>query len=89
MAAINKMDLVDFQEDVFLRLRDEFAALAEQLGVANVVSIPISALGGDNVVTRQRPDAVVRGAVAAGASGDGAAATTAAGRGRCGFRCST
>jgi sulfate adenylyltransferase subunit 1 len=51
VAAINKMDLLDFQEEVFLRLHMDFAALAKQLGLKNVVSIPISALGGDNVVT--------------------------------------
>ncbi len=52
VAAINKMDLLEYQEDVFARLRDDFLALARQLGLASVVSIPISALAGDNVVHR-------------------------------------
>ena len=52
VAAINKMDLMDHQEDVFLKLRDELMALASQLEIPNVVSIPISALAGDNVVNR-------------------------------------
>jgi sulfate adenylyltransferase subunit 1 len=52
LAAINKMDLVDYSEDVFLRLREDFAALAHQLGIPSVVTIPISALAGDNIVNR-------------------------------------
>jgi len=52
VAAINKMDLLDYQEDVFLNLQDEFLALAAQLGIPSVVCIPISALAGDNVVNR-------------------------------------
>ena len=52
VVAVNKMDLLQYREDVFLRLQDEFAALARQLGILSVVSIPISALAGDNVVHR-------------------------------------
>jgi len=52
VAAINKMDLLDYREDVFLKLQDEFLALAGQLGIDNVLCIPISALAGDNVVQR-------------------------------------
>ncbi len=52
VAAINKMDLLDFREDVFLALEDEFLMLARQLEIDNVVCIPISALAGDNVVHR-------------------------------------
>jgi sulfate adenylyltransferase subunit 1 len=51
VAAINKMDLLGYPEDVFRRLQGEFAALALQLGFTDVVSIPISALAGGNVVT--------------------------------------
>lgn len=54
LAAINKMDLVDFSEERFLLLEEEFTALAERLGVANVQCIPVSALAGDNVVERSR-----------------------------------
>jgi sulfate adenylyltransferase subunit 1 len=54
LAAINKMDLVDFSEERFLMLEEEFTALAERLGVKNVQCIPVSALGGDNVVERSR-----------------------------------
>ena len=52
LVAINKMDLVEYREDIFLRLQKDFEALAKQLAVPNVVAIPISALAGDNVVAR-------------------------------------
>ena len=52
LVAINKMDLVEYSEDVFLRLQKDFDALAKQLAVPHVVTIPISALVGDNVVAR-------------------------------------
>ncbi len=51
VAAINKMDLADYREEVFLRLRDDFLSLTSQLGIALVQCIPISALAGDNVVS--------------------------------------
>jgi sulfate adenylyltransferase large subunit len=47
--AINKMDLVDFSRDVFEGIRDEFE---EILPGARVHAIPLSALRGDNVITR-------------------------------------
>jgi sulfate adenylyltransferase large subunit len=52
LAAVNKIDLVDFREDVFLRLKSEFSTLAETLGISSVQCVPISALDGDNVVSR-------------------------------------
>ena len=52
LVAINKLDLVDCREDVFLRLQDDFLALAERLGFPAAQCIPISALGGDNVAVR-------------------------------------
>jgi sulfate adenylyltransferase large subunit len=51
LAAVNKMDLVDYRENIFLQLQSYFFALAAQLGIPNVLSVPISALEGDNVVT--------------------------------------
>ena len=51
VAAINKMDLVDYRENVFLRLQQDFLSLASQLGIPSVECIPISALAGDNVVS--------------------------------------
>jgi bifunctional enzyme CysN/CysC/sulfate adenylyltransferase subunit 1 len=52
LVAINKMDLVDYSEEIFLKLQKDFDALAKQLAVPHVVAIPISALAGDNVVDR-------------------------------------
>ena len=52
LVAINKMDLVEYREEVFLKLQKDFDALAKQLAVPHVVAIPISALAGDNVVAR-------------------------------------
>jgi sulfate adenylyltransferase subunit 1 len=50
VAAINKMDLVDYREDVFLNLREDFLDLAAQLGISSAVCIPVSATEGDNIV---------------------------------------
>ena len=52
LVAINKMDLVDYSEEIFLKLQKDFDVLAKQLAVPHVVAIPISALAGDNVVER-------------------------------------
>ncbi len=48
--AVNKMDLVDYSEAVFAEVADTFAIYAKALGVPDVLSVPISALRGDNVV---------------------------------------
>lgn len=50
VVAINKMDLVDYSEDVFNNIAIDYAAVAKQLGLENVTYIPISALQGDNIV---------------------------------------
>src|SRR5229473_6210929 len=52
LAAVNKMDLVDYREDVFADFERDFLQLAGQLGIAHVRCVPISALEGDNVVER-------------------------------------
>src|SRR5205823_15133272 len=54
VVAVNKMDLVDFRQDVFETIRAEFAAFASQLGLADPYFIPLSALKGDNVVEPSR-----------------------------------
>ncbi|MFF4371702.1 sulfate adenylyltransferase subunit 1 [Streptomyces sp. NPDC001594] len=48
--AVNKMDLVDYQEAVFARIAEEFTAYASALGLREITAIPVSALAGDNVV---------------------------------------
>src|SRR6185369_18031774 len=50
--AINKMDLMDFREDVYDSIRKEFTAFAAQIDAGEITFLPISALLGDNVVTR-------------------------------------
>jgi len=52
LTAVNKMDLVEYREDVFLDVQRDFLQLAEQLGITNVQCVPISALEGVNVVER-------------------------------------
>ena len=48
--AVNKMDLVDYDEAVFARIVDDYSTLAAQLGIAQVTSIALSALNGDNML---------------------------------------
>ncbi len=50
--AVNKMDLVDFDEKVYTSIHEEFTAFATKLNIPDLTLIPISALQGDNVVTR-------------------------------------
>ncbi|WP_202798086.1 sulfate adenylyltransferase subunit 1 [Serinicoccus profundi] len=50
--AVNKMDLVDFAEETFREIEAEFTAFARKLDVPDLTVIPISALQGENVVTR-------------------------------------
>lgn len=50
--AVNKMDLVDFSEEVFNKIKNEYIALTTQLGIEDVTCIPLSALKGDNVVEK-------------------------------------
>ncbi|MEZ5043069.1 MAG: sulfate adenylyltransferase subunit CysN [Saprospiraceae bacterium] len=47
---INKMDLVDYKEDVYNKIKEDFSAFSYKLDVKDVHFIPISALKGDNVV---------------------------------------
>ncbi|GAA0402359.1 MULTISPECIES: sulfate adenylyltransferase subunit CysN [Micromonospora] len=49
---VNKMDLVDYSQEVFDRIADEFTAFAAKLDVPDLTVVPISALKGDNIVTR-------------------------------------
>nr|WP_204946121.1 GTP-binding protein [Micromonospora luteifusca] len=49
---VNKMDLVDWSQEVYERIADEFTAFAAKLDVPDLTVVPISALRGDNIVTR-------------------------------------
>ncbi|MFJ4691883.1 sulfate adenylyltransferase subunit 1 [Streptomyces sp. NPDC088766] len=55
--AVNKMDLVGYEESAFASIAEEFTAYAGELGLARVTAIPVSALAGDNVV---EPSAAMR-----------------------------
>jgi bifunctional enzyme CysN/CysC len=48
--AINKMDLVDYDEAVFRRIDADYRAFAAQIGLTDITSIPLSGLKGDNIV---------------------------------------
>jgi bifunctional enzyme CysN/CysC len=52
LVAVNKMDLVGYDEAVFERIRTEYTAFAQRVGLAGITFVPISALAGDNVVAR-------------------------------------
>jgi bifunctional enzyme CysN/CysC len=49
---VNKMDLVDYAQEVFESIADEFSCFAMKLEAPDLTVIPISALHGDNIVTR-------------------------------------
>lgn len=50
--AINKMDMVDYSAEVFENIKSEYAKIAENLGLNDVSYFPISALKGDNIVSK-------------------------------------
>ena len=52
MVCINKMDLVDYSEETFREIRDSFTEFVPKLDIKDITFIPISALKGDNVVTK-------------------------------------
>jgi bifunctional enzyme CysN/CysC len=49
---VNKMDLVDYSQEVFESIADEFSCFAMKLEAPDLTVIPISALHGDNIVAR-------------------------------------
>ncbi len=54
IVCINKMDLVDYKEDVYENIRKQFMSFAPKLDINDIRFIPISALKGDNVVDRSK-----------------------------------
>ena len=52
VVAVNKMDLVDYDQAVFERIKADYLAFAARLGINDVRFIPISALAGDMIVDR-------------------------------------
>jgi sulfate adenylyltransferase subunit 1 len=52
IVCVNKMDLVDYSEDVFEKIKKDFEHFSSKLDIKDIQFIPISALDGDNVVNR-------------------------------------
>ena len=52
IVCINKMDLVDYSEDIFEKIKKDFEDFSSKLDIKDIQFIPISALDGDNVVNR-------------------------------------
>lgn len=52
VVAVNKMDLVNYSQDVFNNIVIDYSSVAGQLGLTDITYIPISALKGDNIVDR-------------------------------------
>ena len=50
--AVNKLDLTGYAQDVFDRIQEEYLAFSRQIGLREVVCIPLSAVRGDNVTAR-------------------------------------
>jgi sulfate adenylyltransferase large subunit len=50
--AVNKMDLVDYDEEIYNKIHEQFTSFATKLNIPDLEIIPISALKGDNVVNR-------------------------------------
>jgi len=49
VVAVNKLDLVDYSEEVFDQIESDYRAFAAELGLTQIVCIPVSALRGDNI----------------------------------------
>ena len=50
--AINKMDLMDYSEQVYRTIEEQYRTFAAQIGLTDIAAIPLSALRGDNMVER-------------------------------------
>jgi bifunctional enzyme CysN/CysC len=59
---VNKMDLVDYKQDVFEKIEADYRAFAASLGATNITLIPASALKGDNIIDRSAAMPWYRGA---------------------------
>lgn len=54
IVAINKMDLVDYDEDVYNKIKDDYSSFISKLDLIDIKFIPISALKGENVVNQSK-----------------------------------
>ncbi len=69
--AVNKIDLVDFQQQVYEEIVADYMAFAKELGFASIRPIPISARDGDNVISASANTPLVQRGGAARISGNG------------------
>lgn len=54
VVAINKLDMVDYSQEIYNKIDEEYRAFAAQIGLQNIVTIPMSALKGDNITERSK-----------------------------------
>ena len=54
VVAINKIDLVDYSQEIYEEIKESYQALADELSIENTYYIPLSALDGDNVVNNSK-----------------------------------
>ncbi len=59
--AVNKMDLVGFDENIFLDIENSYIEFATELGFTSIQAIPLSALKGDNIIKRSQNTPWYRG----------------------------
>ena len=89
VATVNKIDLVDFDQNRFAEVEDELQQVAARLGGADLTVIPIAAKHGDNVVHRSDRTPWYHGPDAAGVPRERRTVRAAAGsRASCGCRSS-
>ncbi|MBV8908267.1 MAG: sulfate adenylyltransferase subunit CysN [Sphingomonas sp.] len=50
--AVNKMDLVDYDQGAFDAIAADYRAFAEKIGISDWIAIPVSSLNGDNIISR-------------------------------------
>ncbi len=62
VVAVNKMDLVDYQQSTFEAIEADYRAFAKSIGATNITLIPVSALAGDNMIERSAKMPWYRGA---------------------------
>ncbi|MFO0321671.1 MAG: sulfate adenylyltransferase subunit 1 [Bacteroidota bacterium] len=54
LVCINKMDLIDFSEEKYKQIEEDYLAFSKQLDLKDIAFIPVSALTGDNIVTKSK-----------------------------------
>jgi len=58
IVAVNKMDLMEYRQDVYETIKEDYLTFSKQLDIPDIRFVPLSALEGDNVVNRSPPSAV-------------------------------